>query len=97
VDVAAECKLHWTYISGLERGERNPTLTTLKRIAEGLKVGIPTLVDGLVEEKTPPLSQREKNLRLAMKWLQRGNEAEVAMALNVVRVIIQETRKARQA
>jgi transcriptional regulator with XRE-family HTH domain len=32
-DMANRCGLHWTYIGGLERGERNPTLTTLHRVA----------------------------------------------------------------
>lgn len=30
--------IHRTYIGGIERGERNPTLTTIYRIAGGLGV-----------------------------------------------------------
>ncbi|MBS5905276.1 MAG: helix-turn-helix transcriptional regulator [Acetobacteraceae bacterium] len=32
------CKLHRTYLSGVERGARNPTLAVLERIARALDV-----------------------------------------------------------
>lgn len=39
--------LHRTYISSLERGQRNPTLTTLSLISKGLNVTIDELLKGL--------------------------------------------------
>lgn len=33
-----EIDLHRTYVGGIERGERNPTFTVLRRIARGLDV-----------------------------------------------------------
>jgi transcriptional regulator with XRE-family HTH domain len=38
-DLAFECDLHRTYISGVERGIRNPTVVVLNTIAQAL--GIP--------------------------------------------------------
>ena len=38
-DLAFECEIHRTYISGLERGIRNPTIVILEKIAAAL--GIP--------------------------------------------------------
>lgn len=38
--LALECGLHRTYVSGVERGVRNPTVTVLEKIAVAL--GIPT-------------------------------------------------------
>ncbi len=35
---ADQCGLHRTYISGIERGVRNPTVIILDKIAKGLKV-----------------------------------------------------------
>ena len=35
---ADHCGLHRTYISGIERGVRNPTVVILDKIARGLKV-----------------------------------------------------------
>jgi len=36
--LAFECGLHRTYISGVERGVRNPTVVVLEKIAKALKV-----------------------------------------------------------
>lgn len=42
--LADECGLHRTYIGGVERGERNPTLTTLKRIADAMHITLDELL-----------------------------------------------------
>lgn len=42
-ELAHRAELHRTYVSGLERGVRNPTLTVLEKLARGLDVTIPTL------------------------------------------------------
>ena len=42
---ADEADLHRTYISGLERGVRNPTVTVLEKIARALKVKPGRLLD----------------------------------------------------
>lgn len=38
-------KIHRTYIGGIERGERNPTLLMIYRIAEALGTPASTLLD----------------------------------------------------
>ena len=43
--LAFECGLHRTYISGVERGIRNPTVVVLEKIAEALKVPASRLLD----------------------------------------------------
>jgi transcriptional regulator with XRE-family HTH domain len=43
--LAFECDLHRTYVSGIERGIRNPTVTSLQRIAKALRVAPAALLD----------------------------------------------------
>lgn len=44
-ELAFECGLHRTYISGVERGVRNPTIVVLEKIAKALKVATPLLLE----------------------------------------------------
>ncbi|MPZ36172.1 MAG: helix-turn-helix domain-containing protein [Rhodospirillales bacterium] len=43
--LAFECGLHRTYISGVERGVRNPTVVVLEKIARALKTPSSRLLD----------------------------------------------------
>lgn len=43
--LADHCGLHRTYVSGIERGVRNPTVVILDRIAKALKVPAGALLD----------------------------------------------------
>lgn len=43
-DFAAQSNIHRTYIGGIERGERNPTLTAIWRIATALESTPETLL-----------------------------------------------------
>ena len=44
--LAFECGLHRTYISGIERGIRNPTIVIVEKIAKALKIKPGVLLDG---------------------------------------------------
>lgn len=44
-DLADAAGLHRTYVSGLERCVRNPTIMVLERLAKSLKVTASTLLD----------------------------------------------------
>jgi transcriptional regulator with XRE-family HTH domain len=43
-EFAERAGLHRTYVSGVERGVRNPTVTVLEKLARGLGVSMPDLV-----------------------------------------------------
>ncbi|WP_223880566.1 helix-turn-helix domain-containing protein [Roseococcus microcysteis] len=43
-ELAARSSLHVTYISGIERGRRNPTLSVLWRLASALKMPLSALL-----------------------------------------------------
>lgn len=44
VALAAACRLDPNYVGGIERGERNPSLDNITRIAESLEVSVAQLV-----------------------------------------------------
>lgn len=43
--LAFEAGMHRTYLGGIERGERNPTLKNIVRLARALGVNLPELFD----------------------------------------------------
>ncbi|MFC7053317.1 helix-turn-helix domain-containing protein [Hansschlegelia quercus] len=53
--LAFEAKLHRTYVSGVERGVRNPTVTVLEVIAAALGLPSSRLLDEVVE---PPAQKK---------------------------------------
>jgi transcriptional regulator with XRE-family HTH domain len=46
-EFAFECGIHRTYISGLERGVRNPTILVLEKIAKSLGVPASVLLEDI--------------------------------------------------
>lgn len=50
MELAERIGLHFTFVSSVERGERNLSLRSLLRLAEGLSVNPSVLVDGLSSE-----------------------------------------------
>ena len=46
---AFECGLHRTYISGVERGIRNPTVLVLEQIATALQIPASRLLEDVAE------------------------------------------------
>jgi transcriptional regulator with XRE-family HTH domain len=52
-ELAAECGLDRTYLGGIERGERNPSLKNISLIAEALRVPISALFDDSDQSNAP--------------------------------------------
>lgn len=51
-ELAYRCGMHASHIGFLERGQRNPTLDTLERVALGLNISLSDLLDYEQEPKT---------------------------------------------
>ena len=52
--LADHAGLHRTYVSGVERGVRNPTVTVLMKLAVGLEVRLAELLQQDAEVTPPP-------------------------------------------
>lgn len=52
--LAERSNLHWTHISGIERGQFNISLTTLSRLAKGLGIPLSELFIGVAEARQRP-------------------------------------------
>ena len=48
-ELAERAGLHRTYVSAVERGVRNPTVTVMARMAAALGVSLAVLVEGISE------------------------------------------------
>ena len=62
--LALEAGLDRTYVSGIERGRRNPSLKSMQRLAEQLGVSLDrvfTLALALAQEKAAQSSQRRRH------------------------------------
>ncbi len=65
-ELATAARLHWTYISQIERGKRNLTYKCLLRLAEGLEMTLSQLVEGQESDHDPgPLPGWEQRLYLS--------------------------------
>lgn len=53
------CDLNRTYISDVERGSRNVTLTSLLKLARGLHTSVSQLTADMEEKASPPYSVKE--------------------------------------
>lgn len=47
IETAERADLDPTYISGIERGVRNPSLTSIVRLAKALDISVSALCDGV--------------------------------------------------
>lgn len=74
---------HFSYIGGLERGERNASLANLAKVAETLGVDIGELF-GYVRDYDKLLTEKEKVLQEAFFLLLNRDEKEIQMAINVL-------------
>jgi transcriptional regulator with XRE-family HTH domain len=61
--LAERADLHRTYISDVERGSRNVTLTTMERLARGLEVSMASLLAQTVEPaaRVEPATRKPSN------------------------------------
>ncbi|MBA2937061.1 helix-turn-helix transcriptional regulator [Paenibacillus sp. CGMCC 1.16610] len=80
---------HFTYIGGLERGERNISLTNLEKVAACLSVTLSDLFSSAEsnDEKTYTSIHESATLEIT-STLQRLNDSEITMFRNILREVL---------
>lgn len=81
-----QARFHYSYIGGLERGERNISLANLSKIAETLGVDIGELF-GYVRDYDKPLTEKDRLLQEAFFLLLNRDDKEIEMAVTVLSAI----------
>jgi len=84
-ELAEKCDLHPTYIGGIERGERNPSIQSLLRIADGLGMEIKDL---LAPVSGQAAGEREAAMLEILALLERKGTKDLKWIKRVVSDII---------
>ncbi len=82
--------LHNTYIGAIERGERNPSLKSLERIAEALKIKVGDLFKFMDYE----LNSSEERMKAEIFFMLENKDAKtINFVLDLVRYVLKELGK----
>ena len=82
-ELAFECDMHGSHIGQLERGVKSPTLDTLNKIAFGLNIPLPKLVDFDIYIKPIPIDKKNKILN----YLDKLSEKDMEKALEIIKML----------
>lgn len=88
-ELAEKCGLHTTYLAGVERGERNITMQTLEKIAQGLEISPIELLkfEGLdIDEQ---FFNKQEKLKVLLNIMNDFNEHEISRIINIIQEIKQ--------
>lgn len=88
-ELAEKCGLHTTYLAGVERGERNITMQTLEKIAQGLEISPIELLkfEGLdIDEQ---FFNKQEKLKVLLNIMNDFNEHELSRIINIIQEIKQ--------
>ena len=84
-ELAAKANLHYTYIGAVERGEKNPSLQSIEKIAKGLDVPLPDLFSFL--EKSSPNDKLRQEI---ITFIDDKDASTLKLILRVVKAIVEK-------
>lgn len=81
-ELGASCSINYKYIGAIERGEENPSLSVLQKIAEGLGVEISELFRFRHEERDP--GKLRKDIIDTINRIGKEEEEKLRLILRIV-------------
>jgi len=84
-ELGAECGINYKYVGAIERGEENPSLSILQKIAKGLGVEILELFRFQHEEKDP--AKLRKDLIDFINRIGKDDGEKLRLILRVVKAL----------
>jgi len=91
--LAERAGLHYTYVGGIERGERNPSLKSVEKIANALNVDIGELLFSQPKEK--PASTEDTIRSEINELLKRKSQNELRLAEKVLKDVFEWAKERR--
>ena len=85
--LAERAGLHYTYVGGIERGERNPSLKSIEKIANALNVDIGELL--VFQPKEKPASMEDALRSEINELLKRKSQRELRLAEKVLKNVFE--------
>lgn len=80
-ELAEKCELHPTYIGQLERGEKNATLESIEKVANGLSISLSRLFENIEEIHAEQINYPMEAYRLVQEF----SQAEQAILLDFLK------------
>jgi transcriptional regulator with XRE-family HTH domain len=84
-ELGAKCDVHYKFIGAVERGEENPSLKTLEKIAEGLGVELFDLFRFKHEERD--LIKIKKDLLETINQIEKEDTAKLQLILKIIHAL----------
>ena len=86
-ELAERSGLQYSFLAGVERGERNITVQTLEKIIEGLQVSPGVVFDATTHIKNEEDFTRQDNIKLILSYLESCDSKEVALFYRLLKDI----------
>lgn len=87
-ELAEKCELQTSYLAGVERGDRNITLQTLEKIADGLEVNAKQLLE--LESPLNKISLEKTDLlQIFTGYLEDKSEKEIKLIIDIARSVFE--------
>ncbi|MEK4670709.1 helix-turn-helix domain-containing protein [Niallia sp. FSL R7-0271] len=87
-ELAKKADIHYTYIGGIERGERNISLETIEKLSKALDVPPSVIFQNEISDFSSNDLNREKILKLHNQLLDSRNTKEILLIHETVQKII---------